>query len=138
MYYGNIHHVWCATSFNAKGNPPSSNPLQIYNGLKKDIDGADLHSAKIAQNKVGILKGAKYKRDKGIISDSDFRDIKLMVKMSGAEHFRPLIYVINMEKVSTIVERASIRFKANMLSDEHIIKELSHDFFDVIELEGVI
>lgn len=103
-YYENKHYVWCAPSFNPKGNPPSSNPAELYNGLKKDIDGKDYHSSKIDQNRVGLLRGAEFKKAAGVINELQEKDIKSIVKAAEIEDFRPLIYVISLNSVSLILE----------------------------------
>ena len=134
MYYNNKHYVWCAPAFNARGNPPSSNPLEIYSGLKKDIAGLDLHSAKIRQNKLGMLKGARLKREAGVITASQEADIKSIVKAAEIQEFRPLIYVISLDLTKPMLEYVEIKHKANKFSQEVIIRELPGEYFDAIEI----
>lgn len=137
QYYSNTHYVWCSPLFNATNtNPPSSNPIEIYCSLRKDIEGKDHHSSKIEQNKTGIIKGANIKKSKGIITDSQEQDIIDIVTAAELEDFRPLIYIIPTEKVNTIIKPVSYKFKANKFSHEYIIEELPKPLFDVIDLDG--
>lgn len=136
-YYGNIHYAWCSPYFNsARINPPSSNPLEIYTNLRKDVEGKDQHSSKIEQNKTGILKGASIKKSKGVITEAQEQEITDIVAASQLEEFRPLIYIIPTDKVMGYIKPVSYKFKADKFSQEYIIEELSKDCFDVIDLDG--
>lgn len=138
-YFGNIHYVWCSPFFNAKFiNPPSSNPLEIYNNLKRDVEGKDHHSSKIEQIRAGIIKGASAKRNNGIITKEQEQEIIDIVNAAEIGDFRPLIYVIPVSKVESIVKPVSVKFRADKFSQEYIIEELHKNLFDVIDLDGGI
>ena len=134
-FYGNNHFVWCAPMFNAKGiNPPSSDPHEICNGLMKDIEGRDKHSAKIAYNKTGIIKGADIQLENKVIHDKQRLEILDLVKTAEIEDFRPLIYIIPFEDVKSIVTPASVKLTAGLFSKEFIIEKLPREKFDIIDI----
>lgn len=72
-FYRDLHYMWCTPYFGSDYEsphftvPPSSSPLEIYNTLKKEIDGADLHQTKIKLNRQGIRKGATTIKARGWI-----------------------------------------------------------------------
>jgi hypothetical protein len=84
-YYGGVHYVWCSPYFDVNSVPtsvrlpPTSNPKEIYESLNKEVQAGDAHSAKIAANRVGILKGAAAKRKAGVISDRQYQAISAIV-----------------------------------------------------------
>ena len=134
-FYYNNHFVWCAPMFNAKGiNPPSSDPHEICNGLMKDIEGRDKHSAKIAYNKSGIIKGADIQHGNKIINDEQRLEILDLVNIAEIEDFRPLIYIIPFEDVKSIAIPASVKLAAGLFSKEFIIDKLPRDKFDIIDI----
>src|SRR6266446_1071240 len=66
-FYGDLHYVWCSEHFDAKALPrhtagatvaPSSDPVSIYRELRRDVEGNDRHSAKIAAQKAGFIARA--------------------------------------------------------------------------------
>jgi hypothetical protein len=74
-FYGNLHYVWCAPFFDPESfphyqntTPPSSSPSKICHDLFEVASSGDRHSAKVEENKHGILKGAKEKKKAGIIN----------------------------------------------------------------------
>lgn len=135
VYYLDIHYVWCAPFFNSNSdNPPSSDPGEIYRTLAKDVIGKDKHSAKIAQNKAGILKGADINLQKGVIKEEQHQDILEIVNSAELPDFRPLIYVIPFHLVKDLAKPASIRIKANHFSKEYIVENLAREHFDIIEV----
>lgn len=134
-FYANHHFVWCSPVFNAKGiNPPSSDPYEICNGLIKDIEGRDKHSAKISYNKTGILKGADIQHGKGVITSAQRLDIIEMVNIAELEDFRPLVFVIPYDKVQAMTQPASVKLTAGLFSKEFIIEKLPRDKFDVLDI----
>jgi hypothetical protein len=94
----------------------------------------DRHSALIAQNKAGLLRGADAKRKAGIITPAEKRDIIDMVNLADLDLFQPLIFVIPctpaIRKVAQVVPHTG---RANPLYEEYVISELSREDFDVID-----
>jgi hypothetical protein len=140
-YYGDCHYVWCTPFLNpnskfAKENavPPTSSPFEIYENLYKEVDRGEKHSAKINQNRLGILRGADIQRRNGKINDAAHQNIRLIVKEAQIRDFRPLIFVIPFEPVSKRLVHVPIKDRAHPLSQEFIIENLERNAFDVIEL----
>ena len=63
-------------------------------GFQKRFVGGDRHSAKIAQNKIGIIRGASFKRGAGKIAEAQEKEISAIVDTAETADFRPLLYVI--------------------------------------------
>jgi hypothetical protein len=140
-YYAQRHYAWCAPFFDAdsvlsvpNSIPPSSNPRAIYWRLKRDVDARDLHSAKIADVRNGIVKGAAVKRFAGIINRSQYLEIKRIAKSAQLADFSPLMFVIPLEPVANRVRLVDVRERASLLSEEYIIRDLPRRLFDAIEL----
>lgn len=140
-YYGQRHYAWCAPFFDAdsvfslpNSIPPSSNPRAIYWSLKRDVDAGDLHSAKIVEVRNGIEKGANIKRAAGIITRSQYREIKRIAKWAHVSDFAPLMFVIPLQPVAGRVTVVDVKNRANLLSEEYIITDLPRHLFDAIEL----
>lgn len=133
-FYGHIHYVWCAPRFFCAGNPPSSNPREIFNMLSADVDRKDRHSSKIEQNRMGIIKGANIKKSNGDITAHTLSEIVSIVNNAGIEYFHPLIYVIDRELVRDRVKNVNALDKAEFFSSEFMIEELVSNEFDVLEM----
>ncbi len=140
-YYSEEHYVWCNPYINSRWLPPglaplppSSSPGDIYLSFHADILGGDLHSAKISQNKDGILKGAGIKHAAGIISEQQYADIEAIVAKSNLRDFRPLLFVIPFEFVADRAQKVSLARRASVFHDEYTIERLPRRLFDVIEL----
>lgn len=139
-YYRHEHFVWCSPFFNSRTissidstTPPTSNPYEIYCNWREEVRNGDRHSAKVKENKVGILKGATVKRQAGIISAEQERDIVSIVEIAETKEFRPLIYIIPFTAVSSILIEVPIKERAHPLSIEYVIESLPRDHFDIIE-----
>lgn len=140
-YYGQQHYAWCAPYFDASSPlspnntvPPSSNPRDIYRSLKQDVDGLDRHSAKIADIRRGILKGAAINRKAGIIDDRQYQEIIDIVKQSQLPDFAPLMFVIPHHNVAHLLMPVAVKMRAHPFSEEYIIRSLPRDLFDAFEL----
>lgn len=70
-----IHYVWCSESFDsqtlgtyASGSlvPPTSNPKDIYEDLKKAVQRVDKHNSKITQQIAGLsARAVQWEADGG-------------------------------------------------------------------------
>lgn len=143
-YYGGIHYVWCSpifdpttsgkyTSFSATG--PTSNPHEIYCELRKHVQSTDRHSAKIEENKIGLIRGAASQMRKGVIDATDFGHIKQVVDNAERIHFTPYIYIIPAMKISKHrLKRVSPDEAATIMGTEYKIEDLKNSEFDIIEI----
>lgn len=144
-YYDDKHYVWCSPYFDCRkldvfkrNNPPSSNPYDIYMSYLNDVKRCDAHSKIVQGNREGIIKGAKMKYEKGLISSEKKNEIVDLVAGAPINYFSPLLYVIPFYHVSAITREVSIKLRANSFSKEYIIEELPGHYFDIIEFEGEV
>lgn len=141
-YYGGVHYVWCSPIFSARNHPgnnasppPTSCPSDIYHNLAEEVRRRDGHSAKIAENRSGVVKGAQEKHNSGIITAKEMNDILAIEAAAQSADFRPLLYVIPFVAVSHLLKEVPVSRRAHPLSQEYIIEELPTELFDAIELE---
>ena len=140
-YYGKHHYVWCTPYFDASSRmsqnnwvPTTSNPRDIYWNLKKEVDGGDLHSLKIARNRMKIQHGADAKLAASVIDVPAHREILEIVMLAQLHEFKPLLLVIPGLPVSRLLKPVSVRDRASVMSEEFIIESLARKLFDAIEL----
>jgi len=134
-FYNGLHYIWCTDCFNKRGNPPSSNPRELYIAYRSDVSRGDTHSEKISKNKLGLLKGAKIMRDNGKITEKEFEEIKFIVGKADMRYFEPLLYIIDKSRVKDKVKTVPRNERANPMSDEYKIADLCTNEFDVISFE---
>lgn len=143
-YYKNFF-VWCSPVFDPsklsdyhelRKIPPSSSPFYIYNLLHNDVSSGDIHSAKIQENKAGLIKGASLHFESKTISEQDYARIIQIIEKASIADFRPLVYVIPRSKIGNKIKMVEVEYTANPLSTEYQIHDLQADEFDVIELRG--
>jgi hypothetical protein len=139
-YYGGLHYMWCTPYFGSDYHsphftvPPSSSPLEIYQTFCREIDGADLHGAKIKLNRLGVRKGAGMMLNRGKITQEVHDEIVLISKAALAQQFRPLLCVIPRIEAIPYHKTVDIKKKANPLSHEYIVADLPQSAFDVIRI----
>jgi hypothetical protein len=137
-YYGGMHYVWCAPRPHADRfevqNPPSSDPIAIYWRFEQDIQGADTHSALIANSRLGICRGAFAREKQGVITREIRILIDAIVKKAPLTDFKPLLYIIPYAAVKDLARPASMMDRARPTSEEYIIENLPRSSFDVLEL----
>ena len=143
MFYGDEHYVWCSPIFDGTSRlasqaspPPTSCPGEIYRCLLEEVRRRDRHSAKIAENRVGILKGSMVKRTSGVITENELSEIAAIVDAADVGDFAPLLYVIPYQSVRDLIKEVPVANRAHPLSEEFVIEALPGDLFDVIRLEG--
>ena len=134
-YYGGAHYVWCAPRYNCTGNPNSSNPCRILKDYHSSICSMDKHSSIVAQNRIGLLNGVEAKFLEGVISDETREELIYIINEADLPLFRPLLYVINKELVSTKNEQVGVRDRASFFSEEVLIRKLLSNEFDIIDIE---
>jgi hypothetical protein len=142
MYYAGLHYVCCSPIFSPRSHPafhvtppPTSCPSDIYHALAEEVRRRDGHSAKIVENRAGLLAGAKKKHAAGIITDIELSEIEEMTQAATCADFRPLLYLIPYPAVSHLVKDVPISKRSHPLPQEYVIEELPTELFDVIELE---
>lgn len=139
-YYGGLHYMWCTPYFGSDFKsphftvPPSSSPLEIYNTITKEIDGADLHGTKIELNRMGIRKGAEVMQRRGFITDETCAEIIAISKAVPMHQFKPLLCVISRIEAVPYYQKVDVLSKANPLSHEYIVADLPQSAFDVIRI----
>lgn len=140
-YYNKEHYVWCTPYFDPSSRlnsqnqvPPTSNPREIYWSLKKEVDAGDLHSAKIAQNRTGIQRGADVQLHAGVIDRYRHTDILEIAAAAQPPDFRPILFVIPGAPITHLIKPVALKKLASLLSEEYIIEKLPRVLFDAIEL----
>ncbi len=139
-FYKGERYVWCTPFFDPRSLatydttvPPTSSPSEIYRNLDAEVRRGDRHSAKIKENRTGILRGANYKRASGIITEEEEKDIAAIVELAEIRDFRPLLYVIPYTLVSNLLREVPVRDRAAPLSQEYMIEKLPRRHFDILE-----
>jgi hypothetical protein len=139
-YYGGRHYMWCTPYFGSDFKsphftvPPSSSPMEIYNIIQKEIEGADLHNSKIELNRMGIRKGAEVMKQRGIIDDEALNDIIAISKAVPMHQFRPILCIIPRLEALPYYKKVAVLDMANPLSHEYIVEDLPQSAFDVIRI----
>ncbi len=139
-YYGGLHYLWCTPYFGSDFAsphftvPPSSSPLEIYNTIKKEIEGADLHNTKIKLNRMGIRKGAGIMLKCGKISSDQHNELIAISKAAPMQQFKPLLCVISRIEAVPYYQKINVKDKANPLSHEYIVADLPQSAFDIIRI----
>ncbi|MGB2623373.1 MAG: hypothetical protein WA857_01575 [Candidatus Acidiferrum sp.] len=140
-FYGAEHHVWCTPIFDARTIsaygptvPPTSSPAEIYRNLYEEVRRGDRHSAKIFENRSGILRGATFKHKSGAITSGALEEIKALVNHSQIQDYRPLLFVIPFPLVEKRLKDVPVAKRAHPLSWEYTIERLPRSCFDVLEL----
>jgi hypothetical protein len=139
-YYGDKHYMWCTPYFGSDFQsphftvPPSSSPLEIYNNLKKEVDGLDHHNTKVKLNRRGIRQGASIMLQLGKINKDAHDEIVEISKISYIGQFKPLLCVISRLEAIPFYKKIEIKNRANPLSYEYILSDLPQSAFDIIRI----
>jgi hypothetical protein len=143
QFYKGQHYVWCSPAFNPasldslhqwRNIPASSSPHDLYVRYKADTLGTtDNHSPFIKQNQLGIRRGAKFRLDKGDISQHQYERILYMVKHASKSDFRPLLYLIPAHLVIGKIEEVPVKQIANPLGTEYRVPCLLQNEFEILE-----
>jgi hypothetical protein len=140
-YYGGRHFVWCSPYFEYSSQaallapaPPTSTPKEIYQNLAMEVERGDRHSAKIKESRSGLLKGAKYRLDDGVISLVQFEEIRYIINVASITDFQPLLYVINYGSVSANLIVVPVNKRASPVCIEYQLTQLERKDFEALEL----
>lgn len=140
-YYKDLHYMWCTPYFGSDFEsphftvPPSSSPIEIYNTLKKEVDGADHHNTKIDLNRRGIRKGASIMLKMEKITQDQHDEIVYITKSAKDQLFKPLLCVISRLEAVPYYQKVDVKDRANPLSHEYILSDLPQSAFDIIRID---
>ena len=141
LYYGDIHYVWCSENYDSRlfgahqpesMVPPTSNPAEIYEGLKRAIARADRHDYKIADQRSSISSYALKACINGIITESQRDEIILLSDSPLSFMWRPVVYTINKSLVEARLHTVPFDERAGY-GAEYIIKDLKRSEFTITE-----
>ena len=141
-YRNNLHYVWCSDCFDSTKlssytlgslGAPSSNPVDIYRDLKRDLERSDLHSAKIRDQKASFKGLAVQWQQAKEITKLEEQEIVYLVDSASAQLWRPLIYVISRPLVQPRLQIVPLAQRASM-ADEFIVPDLARSEFDLVEI----
>jgi len=142
-YYSNKHYIWCSpylgqddlrTDLANQTNPPSSVPLLIYKNYADACRTNDKHSAQIAQNRAGLIKGAGVNLGAGIINHVQHDEIVAMATIADVVDFRPILYIVPFSKAKALAMPISCRSTASVQSVEYVFEKLPRHLFDAVRL----
>lgn len=137
-FYKGLHYVWCAPFFTDPNQPPTSNPLTIYNTLEDIIFHKDIHATEIENNKAGLLRGVQSREKEGIITSKEREFIEFDINRDQKkENYYPVIYVIPVQTLADYKKRCKKQAKedcASANSIEYKITDLKADEFYLIDL----
>jgi hypothetical protein len=137
-YYNNIHYVWCTTEFNSHNQPPTSNPATICKRYLEQITTGDRHAKEIDNNIAGILRGAKVKRDSGLITEREYDEIRSIVSVAEYEAFLPIVYIVNNRKVKDRCIRVKEVDRSSDDAVEYRVEDLSVNEFETIAFKDLL
>jgi hypothetical protein len=139
-YYKCIHYFWCSPYFDPHSAPlsvslpPTSSPAEVYNSLYEEVTRGDMHSAKIAQNRSGIVAGATIHKSNNTITSDEFDEIVQIVQAAQVQDFKPLLFVAPYERLKGNIKKVAISARSHPLSSEYVADNVHRSDFDVIEL----
>lgn len=139
QFYGGLHYTWCTPYFGSDITspvftvPPSSSPLQIYNDLKREVEGGDLHGTLIKVKRLGIRRGADVMLKRERITLEQKNDILAICQRATPEHFRPILCVLPKSEMIPYTQAVPVKARANPLSQEYIVADVPTKAFDVIK-----
>lgn len=137
-YYGNVHYVWCTTEFHSLNQPPTSNPATICKRYLEQIMTGDRHTKEIENNIAGILRGAKAKLDSGVISKSEYNDIRSIVSAAEYEAFLPVLYIVESRKIKDRCKEVVVGDRASDTAVEYKIEDLRENEFKLISFKDIL
>lgn len=137
-YYNDVHFVWCTTAFDSITQPGTSNPKTLCCRYIEQIYRHDRHAFEVNNNKAGILRGATNKLNNNIITQSQYDEICMRVKMAEPNMFIPIVLLINLNKVRNKCIPARQDESASIYSVEYKIESLYRDEFQAIFLKPIL
>lgn len=141
LYYGDIHYVWCSENFDSRliaphlpgyQVPPTSNPAEIYEDLKKAIQRGDKHNYKILEQRNTIKKYAISSCSSGRITDMQRDEIIYLADSPLSNMWRPILYNIPRPPVEARLNIVPMDLRAGF-GVEYTISDLKRTEFDITE-----
>jgi hypothetical protein len=141
-YRNDTHYVWCselsdsrhASAFSLGSLvPPSSNPIEIYRELQRDVHSKDTHSAKLLALKASLTNRAVEWAGAGHITVQQKEDIILLINKATHAEWRPLLYIIPRAPIAPPrLKTVPVGDRAG-LGEEYIIEDLKGTEFEIVE-----
>ncbi len=140
-FRGDRHYVWCSERFDSATAgpytlaalvPPTSNPKQIYRGLKEACDRRDRHNDKIISIRAGYLTRAEQWLAAGEITPEARAEIVYLVTLDDFELWRPVLYLIPRAPVALRLQPVAPEQRAGA-GPEFIIGDLAATEFETVE-----
>jgi hypothetical protein len=131
-FFNGKFRIWAAPQFDNEFNPPSSNPKDIFFRMLEDVKRQDNHSSKMNEIKAGLLKAILRKREDESLTEEQEKEANNIIGASTINLYKPYLYLI--PNASTLnIAKAEVGEKAEVLSEEYIIKDLASNEFDIIK-----
>ena len=141
-YLNDRHYVWCGETFDLRGRlrpkstlpaPPSSNPAEICEQVRKAIVGHDRHDHRIVGWRTSLLAHLARWESDGTIPTAGVQELTYMLEHGDLDLWRPLVYVIDRSAVAARMKLVPMALRAG-LRPEYIVEDLEGMEFDVLEL----
>jgi hypothetical protein len=127
-FYGNKHYMWASTHLNMLDvnplHPPSSNPLELFKGLAREVKRPDRIYTEIRKKRVGMTRGAMRQYADGNISATQRDEIINLVKKADRMHFEPLIAVVTLQDATPNLSLVPPTRAANPSGKEFLIQSI--------------
>lgn len=143
-YRNSVFYVWCSEYFDPRKAPcyssaaliaPSSSPISIYWNLHRDKENEDTHSTLIKEYRKKFRSLATEWFVDGEISEFERDEIIAGATSSSWKIWRPLLYIIDRQKVESSGRLASVPLSSRAaIGQEFQIFDLKEDEFEIMEL----
>jgi hypothetical protein len=142
-YRGGRHYVWCSDHADSRilnkyslgaNVPSSSNPIEIYQGLKAAVSSRDRHNSKIVEVKATYqaLLLPQWIAD-GTLGEFERDEILYLLENAEIDYWRPVLYLIPRSSVEKRLEPVPASKRAG-IGMEYIISDLHSDEFEFVEV----
>lgn len=142
-YRGGRHYVWCSDHADSRilnkyslgaNVPSSSNPIEIYQGLKAAVSSRDRHNSKIVEVKATYqaLLLPQWIAD-GTLGEFERDEILYLLENAEIDYWRPVLYLIPRSSVEKRLEPVPASKRAG-IGMEYIIGDLHSDEFEFVEV----
>ena len=141
-YLNDVHYVWCGETFDLRSKirarstlpaPPSSNPAEICDQVKKAIAGRDRHDHRIVGWRTSLLAHLTVWESDGTIEEESVKELAYMVEHGELDLWRPLVYLVEKSAVTPQMKLVPIDKRAGY-GPEYIVEDLMGTEFDLLEL----
>jgi hypothetical protein len=94
----------------------------------------DVQDPKLVSLRAGLRKGAKVKKRTGILSDDLHREVTQIIGSTRPNHYRPVLYIIRRDVVTSRMQTVPVKRRANPLAFEYVIPDLKETEFEALFL----